>query len=84
MKPSFSIYEPNSTNKVASLKACFIKEMEFKRNDLPSQICADDGLVYETIYEDRIPQTMFFQGIVSFQQHTHGRYAVIRVKKDRK
>lgn len=84
MNPSFSIFKPNSSEKVDTLQHCFMKDQQFKRNDLPSQILAPDGLVYEAVYEDRIPLSMFFDGIISFQQHTYGRFAIVRVKRDKK
>jgi hypothetical protein len=84
MTPSFSIYEPNSTDQVSTLKSCFIQRMQFKRNDLPAQLCGDDGLVYQVVYDCRVPEGMFFDGIISFQQHTYGKFAIVRVARDKK
>lgn len=83
MIPRFSIFKPYSNEKVDTLKHCFIKRNKMKRNDLPSQICADDGLVYQAVYDSRIPQTEeFFDVVISFQEHSYGRFAIIRVAKD--
>lgn len=83
--PRFSIFKPYSQDKVDTLKHCFIKKMHLKRQDLPAQICADDGLVYQTVYDSRIPQGEdSFEVIISFQQHTYGRFAVIRVSDESK
>ena len=85
MIPTFSIFKAYSTDKVETLKHCFMKRDKMKRNDLPSQICADDGLVYQAVYDSRIPQTEdAFDVLISFQEHTYGRFAVIRVAKDSK
>lgn len=78
--PRFSIFKPYSQEKVDTLKACHMERMKLTRNDLPAMICAKDGLVYHAVYDSRIPQTTGeFEVVISFQQHTYGRYAVIRV-----
>ncbi len=78
--PSFSIFLPFSNETVPTLKHCFLKNMTLDRADLPAQILADDGLVYTTVYDSRFPENLNkFPVVISFQQHTYGRFAVIRI-----
>jgi len=84
--PSFSIFQPFSNNKVETLIHCHMAQMKIKRDDLPAQICAKDGKVYTAVYDSRFPEKMQeIPVIISFQQHTYGRFAIIRLdKKQRK
>lgn len=79
--PSFSIYKPCSKDKVETLKACFLQNQVLKRSELPSNLCPRDGLVYTCVYDSRMPEGLEeIPVIISFQQHTYGRFAVIRAK----
>ena len=78
--PRFSILDFATGEKVKTLKSCFLKRISFTRADIPSQILASDGLVYNAVYDCRIPDRPGkIEFIVSFQQHTYGRFAVIRL-----
>lgn len=80
--PSFSIFKPNSTDKVETLEHCHIERITIHRHDLPAMLCANDGLVYQVVYDCRIPENVKeFEAIVSFQQHTYGRFAIVRLAK---
>lgn len=81
---SFSIFKPNSTVKVDTLKYCFIKRLTLKTLALPSTLTAEDGIVYNAVYDSRIPLRAEVDVIVSFQAHTFGNFAVIRVVRDHK
>ena len=79
--PRFSIYKPFSNEKVDTLKHCFMTDAVLKRTELPANLCPKDGLVYTAVYDSRIPEGMEeIPVVISFQQHTYGRFAVIRVK----
>lgn len=81
--PRFSIYD-TSGKKVKTLIACFIQRIKFTRESVPSQILADDGLVYNAVYDCRIPNREGpIEFIVSFQKHTYGRFAIIRLASPR-
>ena len=83
--PRFSIYKPFSTERVESLIHCFIKNATLDRESLPATILAEDGLVYHAVYDSRIPANMTkIPVVISFQKHTYGRYAVIRVVNEEK
>lgn len=83
--PRFSIFKPYSTEKVDTLKHCFLKSAEFTRDNLPATILADDGLVYTVAYDSRIPKdAQRIPVVISFQQHTYGRFAVVRIKNELK
>lgn len=78
--PRFSIFKPYSTETVESLKHCFLVNTYLDRESLPAMICAKDGLIYTAVYDSRIPANLNrVPVIISFQQHTYGRFAVIRV-----
>ena len=80
--PRFSIFKPYSKEKVETLQHCFMAEAVLKRDNLPATICADDGLVYNAHYDCRFPEGVEeVPVIISFQQHTYGRFAIIRVRK---
>jgi hypothetical protein len=65
---------------VDTIKHCFMANEILKRHDLPANICARDGLVYTAVYDSRIPEGLeSIPVIISFQSHTYGRFAVIRV-----
>lgn len=83
--PRFSIYKQYSMDKVDTLKHCFMQNAIFKRTELPANICAADGLIYTAVYDSRIPEGMHdIPVVISFQQHTYGRFAVIRVRQEDK
>jgi hypothetical protein len=83
--PTFNIFKPCSQEKVETLKHCFMDRMHITRDKLPSQICARDGLVYLAVYDCRFPETdKPVEIIISFQQHTYGRFAVVRVAKGKR
>ena len=80
--PRFSIFKPYSQDKVESLQHCFIVRTELERNSLPVNIVAKDGFVYQAVYDCRFPENATkIRVIISFQQHTYGRFAVIRLEK---
>jgi hypothetical protein len=80
--PRFSIFDMGTGEKVKTLKSCFIKRVFFTRDNIPSQILASDGLVYTAVYDCRIPDvTGKIEFIISFQQHTYGRFAIVRLAK---
>lgn len=82
MIPTFSIFKPGSESElVDTLKHCFIERRVLDSADLPANIVAKDGLVYQTIYDSRVPQGEF-EAIISFQRHTYGKFAIIRVAKE--
>ncbi len=80
-KVSFSIFD-SSGKKVETLQSCFIKRANYKRDNLPSQILAGDGLVYNAVFDCRIPATdRDIEFIISFQKHTFGNFAIIRLAR---
>ena len=82
--PSFSIFKPNSTEKVETLKHCFIKRMVLKTCDLPAVFKAEDGHVYTAAYDSRLPLAAEVEVIISFQAHTYGKFAVVRAARNNK
>jgi len=82
--PSFSIYkDPNSAEKVETLTSCYFLRMDIDAKNPPAIIKGSDGWVYTCVYDCRFPaDTDKARVIVSFQQHTYGRFAVIRLAKD--
>jgi hypothetical protein len=83
MSPSFSIYG-EAGYKVPTLKACFIESKTLQRDKLPANFVPSDGVVYKAVYDCRIPEAESFEAIISYQQHTYGNFAVVRVNKDKK
>jgi len=82
MIPTFSIFKPGSNAKqVDTLIHCFLKREIMNSNDLPAHIRAADGIVYKTIYDSRFPPEEF-EVIISFQRHTYGNFAVVRLAKE--
>jgi hypothetical protein len=78
--PRFSIFKEYSTEKVETLIHCFMKRTTLKRDSIPATILADDGHVYIAVYDSRFPSNANeFNVVISFQKHTYGRFAVIRV-----
>lgn len=83
--PRFSIFLPFSTEKVPTLKSCFIKRLSILRKDIPFHILADDGFIYNAVYDCQIPLTNEpINFIVSFQTHSYGRFAIFRLLTDKK
>lgn len=83
--PRFSIFKPYSDEKVDTLIHCFIYNTTLKRSELPARLCPKDGLVYTCVYDSRMPEGVEdIPVVVSFQQHTYGRFAVIRAKNEQK
>lgn len=82
--PTFSIYT-DTGDKVQSLIDCHIARQKLSRNNLPAMICAADGIVYQAIYDCRIPEgVQEFEAIISFQKHTYGKFAIVRIAKEGK
>lgn len=82
---AFSIFKPYSSDKVESLVHCFLKEISFKKENIPGFLVAEDGIAYSVIVEGKIPKDKDeFLAIVSFQKHTFGNFAIIRNKNERK
>lgn len=80
--PSFSIFSSNTGEKVETLIHCFMETRTLERNSLPANICPADGIVYTCIYDTRIPEGVeTFTAVISFQRHTFGNFAVIRIQK---
>jgi hypothetical protein len=80
--PRFSIFKEGSSEKVATLIHCHMENFKVSRSGLPAQICAKDGKVYTAVYDSRFPEGVEeIPVIASFQQHTYGRFAVIRLDK---
>lgn len=77
--PRFSIFKPFSQDKVETLKHCFIERTLIEVDNPPAVIKPKDGLVYTAVYDCRLPRTKNCRVIISFQQHTFGRFAVIRL-----
>jgi hypothetical protein len=77
--PRFSIFEPFSINKVPTLLHCFIKRSEIEVSNPPSIIKADDGYVYTAVYDCQLPRAKKCRVIISFQRHTYGKFAIIRL-----
>jgi hypothetical protein len=79
--PSFSIYKsPNSNEKVETLTSCYFIRMDIDATNPPAVIKGNDGWVYTCVYDCRMPTGVtVIRAIVSFQQHTYGRFAVIRL-----
>ncbi len=78
--PSFSIYEAHDSSvKVASLKHCFIDRTKIDTTNPPAVIRGNDGWVYTAVYDTRLPLNKEVEVIISFQQHTYGRFAIIRL-----
>jgi len=79
--PTFAIHG-TAGYKVPTLEACHIQRMTLSRANLPANICANDGQIYQAVYDCRIPEGVEeFEAIISFQQHTYGKFAVIRIAK---
>jgi hypothetical protein len=80
--PTFSIFadplDKNNKTLVASLKTCFIKNAKIDITNPPAAIKAGDGWVYTAVYDSRLPVAKEVDVIISFQQHTYGRFAIIR------
>lgn len=81
--PRFSIYKPFTTDKVETLIYCFMKRLTLKKESLPATILAEDGFVYTAVYDSRFPPEQdSYRVVISFQKHTYGRFAVIRLVQD--
>lgn len=81
--PNFSIFIPGSPNEtVATLKHCFLERKILSATNLPANIVAQDGIVYQTVYDSKLPSNGDFECIISFQSHTYGKFAVIRLAKE--
>jgi hypothetical protein len=81
--PTFSIYLPNTDKDVPeTLKHCWLERKIMNSNSLPAIIVAGDGNAYTTVYDSRLPQDGDFEAIISFQNHTYGKFAIIRVAKE--
>jgi hypothetical protein len=82
--PTFSIVDPKSRRKVETLEHCFMQRIYVDKNNLPAMITAKDGLVYNAVYDCRFPEDRTkVEVIVSFQQHTYGRFAIVRIASPR-
>lgn len=82
--PRFSIYsEPGVI--VESLKKCFLKTITLDLNNLLAVIKGDDGYTYTVVYDTRFPAGQR-KAIckVSFQHHSYGRFAIVRLEKNRR
>lgn len=80
--PSFTIYQFGKEKKIVpTLKHCFIGRVVINTNNPPATILADDGWVYQCVYDSRLPIDTEVEVIISFQSHTYGRFAVIRATK---
>ncbi len=78
--PTFSIFKgPMSDEKVESLIHCFIDRIYLDVENPPAVIKAKDGLVYTAAYDCRLPPKGRIGVIISFQEHTFGRFAIIRL-----
>lgn len=83
--PSFSIYDPATGKSVDTLQTCHIKRQKMSRNDLPAMICADDGHIYTAVYDGRFPAgAEEVEVIISFQVHSYGKFAVVRIAKPKR
>lgn len=82
--PSFNIFkrpwDKSDNTKIETLIHCHMAQLRVSRKNLPAMICARDGKVYTAVYDSRMPEGKEeIEIIISFQQHTYGRFAVIRV-----
>jgi len=84
MTPSFSIFKPGTiAEPYPTLKHCFLERRILNKNDLPAIICARDGNVYQVAYDSKIPASAEdFEVIISFQSHTYGNYAIVRLARE--
>ena len=84
MTPTFSIFKPGTkAEQVETLKHCFLERRILNKHELPAMICAKDGNVYQTVYDSKLPiDSAEFEVIISFQSHTYGKYAIVRLTRE--
>lgn len=82
MTPSFNIFKPGTkAEQVDTLIHCFLQRTIFNSSNLPAFIRAPDGIVYKAVYDSRFPAGDF-EVIISFQRHTYGSFAIVRLAKE--
>jgi len=77
--PSFTVMDTEG-NLIPTIKHCFIQHMIIPLLVPPKTMRADNGHIYQCVYDSvRIKHGQeTLKAIVSFQEHTYGRFAVIR------
>ena len=82
MTPSFNIFKPGTkAEQVDTLIHCFLMREIMNSKNLPSHFRAPNGIVYQAVYDSRFPAGDF-EVIISFQKHTYGNFAIVRLAKE--
>jgi len=86
-KPKFSIFRADGS-KVPTLKKAFlVKEHISLKHFRHNSLILEDGTEWEMVVENAVEDGVFKNAsafcIVSYQAHTHGNYAVVRLVAER-